>query len=191
MTASAFAAVLGAGCIAALAHAQDAPIDAAPLPPATTRIAASADECVVWRREQAFSRSVERHDPQAFQSFLHPGTVFQAGTAEADRGSDTVAREWLEIVVGRTVALRWRPGIVHIGGEPGIAISRGPYILQRLQAGAPVYRVGMYQSVWVRDERGGAWRVLFDGSGTTAQSMEDRAAADRWVAEQPMSDCAS
>jgi hypothetical protein len=189
--AAAAAAVLGAALGSAVATAQVAAIDAPPLPLATKRIAASADECAVWRREQAFARSVERHDAAAFHAFLHSGTVFQAGTAEADRGSDVVAREWAEVVAGTTLALRWRPGIVQIGGEPGIALSRGPYILQRVQDGAPVWRVGMFQTIWVRDTRDGVWRVLYDGSATTGQNVADRAAADRWVEEQPMSDCAS
>ena len=183
-------AVLAASSIACAASAQVPVIDVKPLPLATKRIVASSDECIVWRRELAFARTVEAHDLRAFQSFLHAGTVFAAGTADADRGSDEVAKGWAEIVEGRTIALRWRPGIVHIGGEPGIALSRGPYILQRLQAGATVYRVGMYQTIWVRDGRDGTWRVLYDGSATTGQPMEDRAAAERWVEEQPMSDCA-
>lgn len=191
MTARFAAAFLAAWCVAGAASAQVAVIDAQPLPLATKRIAASSDECVVWRREQSFARTVEAHDARAFQAFLHAGTVFNAGTADADRGSAEVAKSWAEIVEGKTIALRWRPGIVQIGGEPTIAISRGPYILQRLQAGAPTYRVGMYQSVWVRDGRDGAWRVLFDGSATTGQAMADRAAAERWVEEQAMSDCAS
>ena len=184
-------ASLAAVCIAGAASAQVAVIDAKPLPPATKRISASSDECAVWRREQAFARSVEAHDARAFQSFLHAGTVFNAGSADADRGSEVVAKSWAEIVEGRTIALRWRAGIVQIGGEPAIAISRGPYILQRVQAGASAYRVGMYQSVWVRDGGDGAWRVLFDGSATTGQPMDDRAAAERWVEEQAMSDCVS
>jgi len=178
-------------CLAGGAQAQVAAIDARPLPLAAKRVAASSDECAVWRREQAFSRSVEAHDERAFESFLHAGTVFDAGTADADRGRDEVAKSWAEIVAGKTIALRWRPGIVQIGGEPTIALSRGPYILQRMQAGAPVFRVGMYQTVWVRDLRDGVWRVLFDGSATTGQSVEDRVAAERWVEEQVMSDCAS
>ena len=184
-------AALAALCIAGATSAQVGAIDVKPLPPATKRITASSDECAVWRREQAFARSVEAHDARAFQSFLHAGTVFNAGTVDADRGSDEVAKSWAEIVEGKAIALRWRPGIVQIGGEPTIAISRGPYILQRMQAGASTYRVGMYQTVWVRDGRDGAWRVLFDGSATTGQPMDDRAAADRWVEEQAMSDCAS
>jgi hypothetical protein len=173
------------------AHAQGGALDAKPLPLAAKRLPASADECAVWRRELGFARSVESHDAGAFEAFLHAGTVFNAGTPDVDRGRDTVAKSWGEIVDGRTIALRWRPGIVHIGGEPAIAVSRGPYILHRMQAGAPVYRVGMYQTVWVRDGRDGVWRVLYDGSATTSQPMEDRAAADRWVEDQPMSDCAA
>jgi ketosteroid isomerase-like protein len=174
--------------IGAGARAEDA-IDAKPLPLATKRVPASADECTVWKREQSFARSVESHDARAFASFLHAGTVFNAGTPDADRGRDSVAQSWTEIVDGKSIALRWRPGIVQIGGEPHIAVSRGPYILQRVQAGAPVFRVGMYQTVWLRDAKDGVWRVLFDGSATTSQPMESRAAAERWVEEQAMSDC--
>jgi ketosteroid isomerase-like protein len=182
---------LAAWCVAGAASAQGAPIDAAPLPLATQRITASSEECAVWRREQAFARAVEAHDARAWESFLHAGTVFNAGTVDADRGKEEVTKSWAEIVEGKTIALRWRPGIVQIGGEPTIALSRGPYILQRVQAGATIYRVGMYQTVWVRDGRDGVWRVLFDGSATTGQTMADRAAAERWVEEQAMSDCAS
>ena len=175
-------------CGAALA--QDAVIDAGPLPPATKRVPASADECAVWHREQTFANSVERHDARAFASHLHAGTIFNAGAAEADRGRDAVVQSWAEIVAGRTIALRWRAGIVQIGGEPTIAVSRGPYILQRMQDGAPVFRVGMYQTVWLRDRGDGVWRVLFDGSASSPQPMDSRATAERWVAEQAMSDCA-
>jgi len=176
------------GCAA---FAQDAAIHAGPLPLATRRVPASAEECAVWRREQSFARSVESHDARAFASHLHAGAVFNVGSADADRGRDAVAQSWAEIVAGRTIALRWRPGIVQIGGEPTIAVSRGPYILQRLQGGAPVFRVGTYQTVWVRARGDGAWTVLFDGSASSPQQMESRAAAERWVEEQAMSDCAS
>ncbi len=183
-------AVVVALCVACAADAQvAAAIDAKPLPLAAKRATASADECAVWRRELGFARSVESHDARAFESYLHAGTVFNAGSIDADRGRDAVARSWAEIVDGKTIALRWRPGVVQIGGEANIAVSRGPYILHRMQTGAPVYRVGMYQTIWVRDARDGVWRVLFDGSATTGQPVDDRAAADRWVEEQPMSDC--
>jgi ketosteroid isomerase-like protein len=192
VTARRVAAVVAlAGTCVGRALAQDAVIDAKPLPLATKRVPASADECAVWRREQSFARSVEDHDARAFASHLHAGTVFNAGSADADRGRDAVARSWAEIVDGKTIALRWRAGIVQIGGESTVAVSRGPYILQRLQAGAPIFRVGLYQTVWLRDRGDGVWRVLFDGSASAPQPVDSRAAAERWVAEQAMSDCAS
>ena len=52
-------------------------------------------------------------------------------------------------------------------------------------------RVGTYQTVWVRDLHDGVWRVLFDGSAASSQPMESRAAAERWVEDQAMSDCAA
>ena len=61
---------------------------------------------------------------------------------------------------------------------------------QTMKDGVAAWRVGMFQTVWVRDPKDGVWRVLFDGSATTGQNVDDRAAADRWVEEQPMSDCA-
>jgi len=183
-------ASLALAFVSCAALADDAPIAAAPLPLAAKRIQASADECAVWRREQSFARSVERHDARAFAEHLHAGTIFDAGHAEADRGRDVVAAGWAPIVAGTTIALRWRPGIVQIGGEPSIAISRGPFILQRSQGGAEIVRVGFYQTVWLRDARDGVWRVLYDAAASTPQTMADRAAAERWVVEQEMSDCA-
>jgi hypothetical protein len=112
--------------LAAQVAAQGGPIDVKPLPLASKRLPASADECAVWRREQGFARSVERHDVPAFESFLHPGTVFSVATADADRGRESVMQSWAGIVEGKAIALRWRPGIVMIGGEPAIAVSRGP-----------------------------------------------------------------
>jgi len=179
---------LGAGCSAALAD--DSPIDAAPLPLGATRVPASAEECAVWRRERSFARSVELHDAAAFASHLHAGAVFDAGSADADRGRDAVARSWAPIVAGTGVALRRRPGIVQIGGEPQVALSRGPYVLERTQQGATTFRVGTYQTVWVRTSGDAVWRVLFDGSASTPQTVDSRAAADRWVETQSMSDCA-
>ncbi len=172
------------------ARAQTVAIDAKPLPFADKRLPASAEECAVWKRELAFARSVEAHDRPAFAAFLHPGAVFNAGTPDAERGREAIVGSWAEIVDGKTIALRWRPGVVAIGGEPSIAVSRGTFILQRVGNDAATFLVGMFQTVWVRDATDGVWRVLFDGSATTSQPMQDRAAAERWVTDQPMSDCA-
>ena len=182
---------------ATLAHAQTqirpdrAPLDPTALPPGTQRVAASADECAVWRRERSFARSVEAHDAGAFESHLHPGTVFNAGSVEAERGRAAVLQGWAGIVEGKNVVLRWRPGIVNIGGDPAIAVSRGPWILQATRDGLTGFSVGFYQTVWVRDARDGIWRVLFDAGASTPMKVADRAAAETWVAEQAMADCSA
>jgi hypothetical protein len=177
---------------AGLAPAQtaQAPVDPAALPPGSKRLAASADECAVWQRERSFARSVEAHDLPAFESHLHPGTIFDAGAPEADRGRGTVTRGWAGIVEGKGLVLRWRPGIVNIGGDPAVALSRGPWIMQAARDGVPTFSVGFYQTVWVRDAKDATWRVLFDAGASTPLNVADRAAAEAWVAAQPMSDCA-
>ncbi len=181
------ALVLAAG----LALAAQAQLDATALPLAAKRIAASADECSVWRRERSFSRSVEMHDLPSFESHLHPGAIFNAGSPEVARGRAEVVESWAGIVEGKGTILRWRPGIVHIGGDPAVAISRGPWILQSMRDGTTSISVGFYQTVWLRDANDGTWRVLFDAGASTPQKMASRAAADAWVTEQPMNDCAA
>ncbi|MEO8526634.1 MAG: hypothetical protein ABI460_18045 [Caldimonas sp.] len=184
---------VGAALVAGLAHAQSAqaPADPTALPPGTKRVAASVDECAVWRRERSFARSVEAHDLPAFESHLHPGTVFDAGAVDADRGRATVVKGWSGIVEGKGLVLRWRPGIVNIGGDPAIALSRGPWIMQATRDGVTSFSVGFYQTVWVRDAKDNTWRVLFDAGASTPQKVADRAAAEAWVIEQPMNDCAA
>jgi len=185
-------AALVLASLAMPARAQTAPIDAEPLPFSDKHLPASAEECGMCKRELAFAfafaRSIEAHDGGAFAAFLHAGRVFNAGTPDADRGRDEVVESWKEIVDGRTIALRWRPGVVAIGGEATIAVSRGTFIRQRMEGEVPSFRVGMFQTVWVRDARDAVWRVLYDGSATTSLPMQDRVAAERWVTDQPMSD---
>lgn len=179
-------------CGATRALAADAAAaDPTALPMATERVLASADECAVWRSERSFAQSVEHHDGAAFASHLHAGAVFDAGRAGADRGRDAIVKSWAGIVEGKAVLLRWRPGIVTIGGDPRIAVSRGPYILQTMNDGVAAFSVGVYQTVWLFDAKGAAWQVLYDGGASTPLKVGDRAAADAWVASQPMSDCAS
>ena len=152
------------GCIAAVvsspsgAQSSSSAASAAPLPP----VVHSAAECAVWRRELSFAKSVEAHDAKAFAAHLHPGAVFNAGSRSPLRGGEAVAQAWAPIVEGKEFVLRWRPGIVAIGGDPNIALSRGPSFSETPGADPKErYKVGFFQSVWVRDAAG-EWRVLFD-----------------------------
>lgn len=169
--------------------AASAAADETALPLATRVLPASAAECAVWQRERAFADSVETHDAAAFATFLQTGTIFNAGTLEADRGREPVAKSWVPLIEGKSIVLRWRPGIVNIGGDPRVAYSRGPYILQTAKDGHIAVSVGFYQTVWVRDADN-TWRVLFDGGASNLIRMDDRTAAVTWVKAQAMSDCA-
>jgi hypothetical protein len=135
---------------------------ASPPPPAPIRL--SAAECVVWERERSFARSVEAHDAAAFRAHLHTGAAFIAGPGEPTRGADAVVTEWTPIIEGKDVVLRWYPRHVVIGGDPGIAHSRGPYWIENKNpTAAQPYLIGQFVSIWTRVD--GEWKVLFDGGG--------------------------
>jgi ketosteroid isomerase-like protein len=146
------------------------------------------DECAVWQRELAFAQSVENHDAKAFAAHLHPGAVFAAGTENPVRGADAVLKNWAALIEGKPLRLRWRPNIVNIGGNRNVAISSGPYMMEDTRPDAkPRYRVGTFTTVWGRESTGAAWLVLFDGGGAAATSVDDLAAAEKFMAQAPAS----
>ena len=163
---------------------------AAALPLASKRLPASAEECAVWGRERSFAASVVSHDKDAWISHLHPGVIFDVTSgADAMRGLDAVTKAWPGLSGTKNFVVRWRPGVVMIGGDPNTAVSVGPYVFQGRKGGVEKVSVGFFQTIWVRDSKDGVWRVLFDGDASTEIPVADRAAADAWVAEQDMSDC--
>jgi ketosteroid isomerase-like protein len=181
----------GALALASLAGAQGGAPAAGPAPSNRLQVLHSATECEVWRREFSFAQSVEAHDTAAFAAHVHPGAVFNAGAVDAQRGRSTIVREWEPIIAGKDVVLRWRPGVVQIGGADDVALSRGPYVMEDLRPGAAVrWRVGWFQSVWVR-ERGGEWLVLFDGSPAAPRPVDSAEAARRHLEANSPADCVS
>ncbi len=158
------------------------------MPPlaASTTASMSADECAVWAREQSFAKSVDDHDAKAFAEHLHPGALFNAGTATPTRGAEAVTKDWLGIIEGKQIVLRWRAQFVNIGGEADVAISRGPYVLEDPRPDAKArYRVGHFVSVWKKDARSGVWHVLFDGGGPAPVAAETADAAEKFLAQAP------
>ena len=179
-----------AGMCCARSQPAAGPADADGYP--TLKASHTERECAVWAREQSFARSVERHDADAFAEHVHPGAVFNAGDAAAQRGREAALKAWSNIIEGRTVVLRWRPGIVQIGGDPDIALSRGPYVLETAGAEpARRWRVGQFQSVWVRDPASDTWHVLYDMSATPPEPVESLEAARRFVAAHAPLACTS
>jgi len=151
-----------------------------PSPPASPPAAKmSAAECEVWNRERSFAASVERHDAVAFADHVHAKAAFGAGSTAPTHGRDAVVAEWKDIIDGKQFKLRWSPGIVTIGGDGSLAISRGP---SWIESGSPDsakpdparhYRIGEFISTWIKD-KDGQWRVLFDaGAGPMHAASAD------------------
>lgn len=154
------------------AIAADPPPAPRPAPPM------SAEECAVWMREKSFADSLAAHDAATFAEHVHAGAVFIGGPDQITRGRDAVVKEWTPLIDGQGAKLRWHPRTVTIGGDPRIALSRGPYWLEDPNPDAdPRYRIGQFISTWVKDGDG-EWHVLFDGGGggvprpATAEEVE-------------------
>ena len=141
-----------------------------------------ADECAVWHRELSFAQSLENHDGKAFAAFIHPGAVFDAGTALPTRGREAVLKEWAPLIEGKELRVRWRPDVVNIGGDRNIAISRGPFTIEDTRAAAQAqFRVGTFSTIWVRRSAKEEWVVLFDGAGAAATPVKTREAAEEFM----------
>jgi ketosteroid isomerase-like protein len=125
----------------------------------------SAAECAVWARESSFAKAVDDHDAKAFAEHLHADAVFIDGRDGITRGRDAVAQAWAGLIEGKRVAIHWYPDAVTIGGDNGVALSRGPFWMENLAPDAKQrYAAGRFISTWVRDGEG-KWHVLYDGGG--------------------------
>jgi uncharacterized protein (TIGR02246 family) len=139
--------------------------------PAASPVPAAGDRCAVWDRENAFSKSVADHDLAAFAELVQPRAVFAGDTIL--RGRDAVVKGWTPIVKGEGVSLVWHPTSADLV-DGRVAVTRGPFWLTLTKPGQePVYRVGTFQSTWLRGDDG-AWRVAIDG-GTppTPATLDD------------------
>lgn len=155
-----------------------------PAPQAAPTPAMTAPECVVWNRERSFAASVEHHDAAAFADHVHAQAAFNAGSPEPAHGRAAVLDNWKEIIEGKDIKLRWSPGIVTIGGDGSMAISRGPSWLENLRPDAKSrWKIGEFISTWIRDTDG-QWRVLFD-AGTAPMHAATEEEVAKLVASLP------
>jgi ketosteroid isomerase-like protein len=131
-------------------------------------VSALADpEQQVRCREIAFSRSAESRDAAQFASFIDQDARFVSATVS--RGPDAVLTAWAAFFEAQGPAIRWRPQIVEVLSDGGLALSRGPYrVIAQDDQGKQTEHWGTYNSVW-RIQSNGDWRIVFDagspGSG--------------------------
>ena len=146
----------------------------------------TSDEYDVWNREAGFASSVSQHDAGAFAALLHAGALFNAASDAPTRGAAAVAKNWAGIIEGKNIVLRWLPQYVSIGGDPNIAISRGPFTMENPnREGKGKFSIGYFTSVWVREAKGKPWLVLFDGGGAPPIPAENAEAAAKHMAQAP------
>ena len=113
----------------------------------------------------------------AFADHVHEQAVFGTGVHwSGTHGREAIVRDWKGTIEGKTFSQRWLPGVVDIGGDGRMAISRGFTWSEDLRATTEAkwrYMVGEYTSTWIKDADG-QWRVLFHtggpGSGAAAAS---------------------
>lgn len=137
---------------------------AQPAPPPVAKM--SAAECAVWNRERSFAASVANHDVAAFAEHVREDAVFDAGTNAPTRGRGEIVESFRDFIDGKGAILRWYPGVVNIGGDPGIAFSHGVFWLQDDNSSAKArFRTGSFTTIWVKGADG-VWKVLFDSGGS-------------------------
>ncbi|MGN7833262.1 YybH family protein [Pseudoxanthomonas sp. 22568] len=119
---------------------------------------ASDARCAVWTRELGFAAALARHDTTAFAGFLHADAVFGVGH-QPTRGRDAIVADWMPLIEGKALELRWYPERVSVGGDGRTAYSSGPALYRNPKDGS--HRLGRFGSVWQQD-RDGQWRVIFD-----------------------------
>jgi len=123
-------------------------------------VPAAGDEarCTVWARELGFADALARHDATAFAGFLHADAVFGVGRQPV-RGRAAILADWMPLIEGKALELRWYPERVSLGGDGRTAYSSGPALYRNPRDGS--YRLGRFGSVWQQDTDG-QWRVIFD-----------------------------
>ncbi len=126
-------------------------------------------------REIRFSQSVENQDIDAFKSFIDPDARFIGGSVL--RGPDDVTAAWSVFFTADGPTIKWRPQIVEVLENGTLALSRGPYVTESVDAeGNSVAGWGTFNSVW-RLHADGEWRVVFDAGSPAAGEPGDEAKA--------------
>jgi ketosteroid isomerase-like protein len=121
-------------------------------------------------REIGFSQSVENQDIDAFRSFIDADARFVSGSVL--QGVDQVANAWSVFFTSDGSTIKWRPQIIQVLENGTLALSRGPYKSESVDAdGNQVVNWGTFNSVW-RLNDDGQWRVVFDAGSPAANEPD-------------------
>ena len=126
-------------------------------------------------REIGFSQSAENQDIDTFRSFIDADARFVGGSVR--HGVDEVAQAWSVFFTTGGPTIKWRPRIVQVLENGTLALSRGPYKSESLDAdGNRVVNWGTFNSVW-RLNDDSQWRVVFDAGSPAASEPDEETKA--------------
>lgn len=136
------------------------------------QVATADDVNEVRCREIGFSRAAENRDMNAFRSFIDADARFVGDSVL--RGVDDIAAAWSVFFGEDGPSIKWRPKVVEVLDDGGLALTRGPYrVTARGADGNTVEQWGTFNSIW-RLHDDGVWRVVLD-AGSPAASPPDEA----------------
>lgn len=119
-------------------------------------------------REIAFSQSVENKDLLAFKSFIDADARFVSSSIS--RGPTEVMNAWSVFFSEEGPSIKWRPQIVEVLEDGGLALSRGPFrMIARDADGNVVEHWGTFNSIW-RKQEDDTWKVVFDAGSAAAEA---------------------
>jgi len=123
---------------------------------AVNAVGPDADQLVqqVRSTEQAFARSMQERDFEAFVSFLSAEAVFFSGESVL-RGEEQVAQAWKPYFEAPEAPFSWAPATVEVLDSGELALSSGAVRDPGGQC------IGMFTSIW-RLESEGQWKIVFD-----------------------------
>ena len=141
---------------------------------------------VVRCAEIAFSRSVETGDAEQFRELIDPDARFVGSSGSVRHGPSEVFAAWSGFFEEDGPRIIWRPEIVEVLDDGGLALSRGPYIFTtNNDDGSTSTSWGMFNSVW-RLNNDGIWRVVFDAGGPQEGKPPESV---HELIQQPVTDC--
>ena len=108
----------------------------------------------VRKTETAFAKTLADRNPAAFASFLSKETVFMSN-GRVSRGPQQVTERWKPYFEGPRAPFSWEPEEVQVLDSGTLAMTSGPV---RDPSGK---RIGTFNSVWRREEKG-QWKIVLD-----------------------------
>ena len=107
--------------------------------------------------ETAFAKAFADRDTAKFSTFIAEDAVFLSEKSTLT-GRKQILDAWSGYLSSPKPAFSWKPERVVAGRAGDLALSTGPVV------DPDGHQIGVFSTIW-RRQRGGGWKVVFDGPG--------------------------